>query len=419
MKRNNLKDWFTRGADDRKPSENPMKAIASSLSDWANGIFVRKSWNTEIGAEKALKNPVVFRCVDKIGTAVQSVTWFAEKDADYSGHVSKKEIADVETVLKNPNDQMTGSQLRYWLALNIALMGRVCLKAGVSNGGLNAIYPLQQGKLIADYNIYGNITKYIYGFADKKDTIPSFFSTSKDQNGYPEKGFAFEITKPSLNLLDNTGNDPVKAIVKQVTILDLLADRALDTADETPNIKYILTLPSGITEEEEKKIREQIEDHKVGEEKSGDLMTLYGVDLGIHKLENNLSDLHTKIPADDMARHIAGVFGVPVALMGTAAADSAKFANNYAESRQSFYEDTIIPGYLIPIQEALTRFIAPKGIRIRFDFDSIPALQQSRAKLAKELEGVSFLTRNEKREFTGWEPTDEQAEENAQPNENP
>jgi HK97 family phage portal protein len=392
--------WFTRGAGDRKPSDDPTKAIASRLASWGNGVFAIKSKELNLTAREMLKNSAVFRCANKIALAVQSVNWYAE--AEKGSGVSEKAVTDYDTILKSPNDQMTGSQLRYWMAFNASLFGKVSLKQGVSNGNPSGLYPLQGDNLDAVKNSYGSIIGYKYGDPLSPIYIDSFISAEKQgDTGYPLDGFAFDIMRPSLNLLNNNGNSPLPSIMKQTGILNLLADRALDTADGSPNVKYIITLPSGISTDEEEKVRQSIKDHDVGKEESGGIMVIYGVEIGVHKIENNLSDLHTKIPSDDLTRQIIGAFEIPIALIGIAAGDSAKFSNNYAEARKSFYEDTIIPGYLSPFEESLTRY-APKGIRVRFDIDSIPALQQSRAEMAKELEGVSFLTQNEKREITGW-----------------
>jgi len=105
-----------------------------------------------------------------------------------------------------------------------------------------------------------------------------------------------------------------------------------------------------------------------------------------------------------MTRQIAGVFGVPIALMGLGSADAAKFANNYQESRLSFWQDTIVPCYLSPIAAGMTQALCPPGARIQFDLDAVPALWQGRSKLGESLSKVGFLTDDEKREILGYEP---------------
>ncbi len=62
----------------------------------------------------------------------------------------------------------------------------------------------------------------------------------------------------------------------------------------------------------------------------------------------------------------------------------------------------MIPGYAIPICDGLTKALCPPGYKVFPDIDSIPALQEARAKMAKDLTPVDFLTINEKREICGW-----------------
>jgi phage portal protein BeeE len=105
-----------------------------------------------------------------------------------------------------------------------------------------------------------------------------------------------------------------------------------------------------------------------------------------------------------MTRQIAGVFGVPVALLGLGSADAAKYASNYVESRLSYWQDTVVPCYLIPIAAGMTQSICPPGARICFDLDAVPALWEGRANLGKTISQVTFLSNNEKREILGFEP---------------
>jgi phage portal protein BeeE len=93
-----------------------------------------------------------------------------------------------------------------------------------------------------------------------------------------------------------------------------------------------------------------------------------------------------------------------VALLGLGAADGAKFASNYKESRTAFYEDTIIPEYLTPIAEGLTEALADDGLEVVFDHDSIPALQYAKAERAVKVSKIDFLDDNEKRELCGFKP---------------
>jgi phage portal protein BeeE len=105
-----------------------------------------------------------------------------------------------------------------------------------------------------------------------------------------------------------------------------------------------------------------------------------------------------------MTRQVAGVFGVPIALLGLGSADAAKYANNYEQSRLAFWQDTIVPGYLKPTAAGLTAMLCPSGARIMYDLDAIPALWAGRAMLGATLSKVNCLTTDEKRDILGFKP---------------
>src|SRR4029077_10334605 len=145
-----------------------------------------------------------------------------------------------------------------------------------------------------------------------------------------------------------------------------------------------------------------------GEDESGQVLFLFNTTIKVDKLDNQLADIHSKIPLDDMTRQIAGVFGVPVPLLSLGSADAAKYAGNYVEARLAFWQDTILPCYLAPIAAGMTQVICPPGARITFDLDAIPALWKGRAELGETLSKVNFLTATEKRGVLDFEPTTEE-----------
>ena len=110
--------------------------------------------------------------------------------------------------------------------------------------------------------------------------------------------------------------------------------RALDTASGHPNVKYVITAEKTLTKQQKEALHKHLEEAGPGGENSGNVLFLYNTDVKVHKLDNKLADIHSKSRLDDMTRQIAGVFGVPVALLGLGSADAAKYASNYVESRR-------------------------------------------------------------------------------------
>jgi HK97 family phage portal protein len=103
------------------------------------------------------------------------------------------------------------------------------------------------------------------------------------------------------------------------------------------------------------------------------------------------------------SREICHAFGVPPFLLGIPG-DSTY--NNYKEARQGLYEDTILPD-VDSLCDELNMKLAPlfgDNIEIGYDEDEIPALAPKRADKWTAVQGANWLTTDEKREATGYEP---------------
>lgn len=378
-----------------------------------------------VEAEKALSHPVARRCIHKIGLACQDVKWYAIQDPNSKEVANKKTLRAIQDVLDSPNNSMTASQMRYWLGINKATYGRWGVKIGAkTTGGPNAIYPLAQRSLKTNFDTNGSISSYLYGDPGRGQTLPTRGTVDPKYDGTFTQAFAYEYIVPDLEGVysgaTNLGgtakknNSPLKAIGLPMQIVDLLLRRAADTASGHPNSKYIISGEKTLTSEEQDEIEEMVEERKVGAEESGSILFLANTSIHVDELENGMSDIHSKIPMDDMSRIIYANYGIPVALAGIGSSDAAKFAGNYEASRRSFYEDTIIPDYLGPIAEGLTFAICPPGVIITFDLDSISGLGDSRVNKAALLQPVTFLTLQEKRVMTGFPPTPEKYNEGSQ-----
>lgn len=393
-------DWIAKGRPVRSPKDQP----AAGASIWLRGSRSTVPYRDIITAHQALAHPILFRILHKLALSVASVQWMVEEDPNVKvvDKPAKGIIKALNDLLHSPSDTLAEDQLRYWIALNYASYGRVPFKIGVNTAGLpNGIYGLDAQYVKAVIDDRGLVRHYKYGVGENAETLPTRKVAERNKAAY-----AYEIVTPNLSGNFETGKNitPLQAAGLPADVISLLLRRAGDTAAGHPNAKYIIAAEKTLSKQQKAALKDQINDSETGEDESGHILFLYNTKVEVHTLANDLSDIHSKMPMDDMTRMIAGLFGVPVALLGLGAADGAKFAGNYSESRASFWEDTIIPGYLSPIATGLTAAICPYGARVRFDYDTIEALNEARAAKAKSLEKVTFLTDDEKRELCGFAP---------------
>ena len=393
---------FTKKAPERKPSDQP----ASPGVVWG-GPRQTVTYQESVTAHAALKHPILYRCLNKIASAVASVEWYAEQDPNVpvSERANATTLKALNALLQSPNEVYTHSQLLYWMALNYASYGQVPFKVGVSSVGPTfyptGIYPLTARYLSTKFDSRGLVEAFTYG---EGGSAQQQWPTRK--RAQPGKAYVYNIVKPNLDGTFECRNNisPLGAVGMPTQLVTLLLQRAIDTASGHPNTKYIVSCEKTLTNQQREALRDQIEGTQPEGEESGQVLFLFNTSATVSKLDNDLSDIHSKMPMDDMARQIAGAFGIPVALLGLAASDAAKFSGNYTESRRSFWEDTIIPEYLDPFAVGMTAAICPYGARLRFDYDSIQAMLDTRIGNAKQLGEVTYLTRDEKREITGFDP---------------
>lgn len=399
-----MANWVTnliaKALPDRPRNDGPRTQQSSSKI----GATKRSmTYETAVKSANALDHPVIYRCVNKIATSVGFVEWYAEIDPDYKGaKATDEQVKQVQNLLDNPNDGMTPQQFRYWMALCMALNARVPYLVTQSSTRIpHGLYPLDGQNLERNINATGIAESYTYNTGDVKKVYKAGSVVRRNESSDP---FVEEMYLPNLSGFNYKGVDAsaLRAMGLPASVITYLMQRCVDTASGKPNVDYIVSTERTLTIEQEDALREKLDESKTGGESSGDVLILHNTKVNVTELKNDMSDIHTKVPVDDMTRMIAGLFGIPVALMGLGAADGSKFAGNYVESRLTFWEDTIVPGYLTPMQGSMTKAICPPGVRVRCDLDSIPALQAGRASLAKELSSVQFLTKNEKRELLGF-----------------
>lgn len=396
-------DLLTKRAPKRSPADEPPSPIYIM-----GGQPIRfLSTTAALGAEEAQrKSSQLYRITNYVASAVQSVPWYCEADPDSiaSEQAGASKIKAINDLLKSPNDTWTAQQLQYWLTLNLMLYARAHFKVGVSSAGTpNGIYPLAARWVRGILNKRGTVESYEYGTGENTETLPT--RRTAERRG-SKQSYGGEISFPSLTGLVEYHRSPaaIESIGMPLAICAALMQRALDTASGHPNVKYVITSERTLTKAQKDALAKYLEDAGPGGDNSGHVLLLHNTDVKVHELDNKLGDIHSKIPLDDMTRQIAGVFGVPIALLGLGSADAAKYASNYGESRLSFWQDTLVPSYLTPIAAAMTAAICPPGARISFDLDQVPAMWEGRASLGVKLGQVPFLTTTEKRQILGFRP---------------
>lgn len=393
----------------RRTRDIPVQPDVLYLNNGTGVALVQ--WNDYIQAEQAMRHPIIWRALDMLASSFQMIEWRAVEDenARAADRANKTRMIEAfNEFLQCPSDDLTAEKLRYWMALNWTCYGRIPFKAGfraTEKTIPNGMYPLDARHTHAVFDNRGRVTRYKYGQnTDDNESHPSKMSAREGQ------AFIGQIWRPGLRgyLTKEDQATPLRAIGLPAQVVKSLLLRTIQTAEGHPNVRYLVTAEGKITPEQQDAIKKHLNsDHGIRGDQSGNIPILKNIaGLQIHTLDNDLSDIHSKMPMDDMTRLIFGALRIPIALAGIGAADAAKFAGNFDSSRASFWEDSVIPCYVSPILGGMTQMLCPPGICIKPVYDRVPAIQQRRVQNMLNVNKIEFLTTNEKRAMFDLDPDD-------------
>jgi HK97 family phage portal protein len=155
-----------------------------------------------------------------------------------------------------------------------------------------------------------------------------------------------------------------------------------------------------LSAEQFESLRKQVEESYTGAVNAGRPLLLEG---GLKWQDMGMSprDMDWTAAKNMTAREIAQAFGVPPQMIGV---PDTQTYSNYAEARQSLWEDTVMP-MTREIAAELTAWLAPAfggGLTLVPDFDEIPALAERRAARFDRIAGAAFLNDTEKRKLLGF-----------------
>ena len=168
-----------------------------------------------------------------------------------------------------------------------------------------------------------------------------------------------------------------------------------------------LVSETDLTSEQKRQIREALQTNNEGPSNARKTMILSG---GLKWLQIMMTpqDMDWLKGRDAAARYIASVLGVPEQMVPIPG--SQTFAN-YSEARLAFWEDTVLPLAGELYSELNRWLVAPvwDNTRLEVDIDAVPALEPRRKERWTSVQSADWLTPNEKREATGYEPYEERA----------
>lgn len=335
------------------------------------------------------QNVVAYRAINLVAKAVASIPLVLMRGSE------RIDEHDLLTLLSRPNPRLKGENFLYNFTGYYLIAGNAyALKVGPDGGAPKELWLMRPDTM---------------QIVEGKDGLPAGF---EQQVAGKKQRFdaASVLHMKSFNpLSDWYGMAPLEAAAMAVDAHNDGSrwNLALIQNGGTPSgVLYQEDADAPLTDAQFDKLKAQIEREYTGAPNAGRPLLLEG---GLKWAEMGMSpkDMDWASAKNMTAREIALAFGVPPQMMGVP--DAQTYAN-YAEARQSLWEDTVIP-LATDIAQELTNWLVPdfetasgQGsiLKLALDLDDIPALAHKRAQRFDRIAGASFLSDKEKREALGF-----------------
>lgn len=160
-----------------------------------------------------------------------------------------------------------------------------------------------------------------------------------------------------------------------------------------------------LTDEQFERLKREFETGHTGARHAGRPLVLEG-GLDWKSMSLSPADMDFIEARREAAREIALAFGVPPMLLGLPGDNTYA---NYREANQAFWRQTVLP-LVQKTAAGLQNWLRPwfdDALRIRPDFEQVPALAEDRNRLWQRLSGADFLSNAEKRALAGLTPESE------------
>jgi HK97 family phage portal protein len=385
---------------------NPWKKKSSqsrtigTIGSWGNSAPMERNYQN-FSKEAYQKNVIAFKCIQSVARAASQITFntYDMKDKELENH-------PVNDLFRKPNPLQGQAAffeclISYYMISGNSYIEAVGPKKGIPVNPME-LWCMRPDRVEVVVGNYGMPKGYLY----KENGNEYFFSV--DEISGKSTVMHFKTFNPTSYWY---GMSPIEAAVYSI-------DQHSETTKWNANLLKNAAMPSGmikvpvsemnpsgsLTEEQFQRLKQEIDLQYSGSKNAGRPLLFEN---GIEWQQMSLSpkDMDWIEGKNTSARDIALAFGVPPIMLNIPG-DSTY--SNYKEARMSFYEETVIPIMEI-LQDDLNYWLMPQfGIeaQLKIDYDGIQALADKRNAVFDMAVKGAWMTVNEKRVMTGFEPLD-------------
>ncbi len=378
------KSWRVQGAEFVKGSHvGPLIAYGNlGQPVWAPRDY------TTFAREGFMQNAIVYRSVRMIGEAAATIPLLLyEGDTEIEAH-------PLLDLIRRPSHDHTGTDFfESWYGF-LLVAGNAYVEAVALDGQLRELHILRPDRM-----------KVIPG----PDGWPEGYEYTAGGQSLRFQDEPVAGVRPILHVRlfhpvnDHYGMSPIEAAATAIDIHNTASgwNKALLDNSARPSGALVYAASNGqMTGEQFERLKSELETSFQGAAHAGRPLLLEG-GLDWKPLSLTPKDMDFIEAKNSAAREIALALGVPPMLLGIPG-DSTY--SNYQEAQRAFWRQTVLP-LVNRTAKAVSNWLAPAfggDLELRPDLDQVEAFASERDALWSRLQGVTFLTDDEKRAAAGY-----------------
>lgn len=374
-----------------------LPIVIMQFRNQKSGVYTKRNF-AQYSDDAYKRNVVAYKAINCVAKAVANVPLrvkLGEERYAETGH-------PLVDLLHRPNPWMSGKMLIENLIAYYLLTGNSYLEGVSDNSGSNfprELYVHRPDRMRVVIGTIG-IEQYVYEVNGQK----------KYWDCDPIDGTSPILHIKTFNPLDDWyGMSPVEAAAYAIDQHNMAGEwnQALLQNSARPSGAMVYKSENGavLTDKQVERIKQDLNAAYAGGRNSGRPMLLEG-GLSWQQMSMTPAEMDWINGKNVSAREIALAFGIAPQILGIPGDNTY---SNYQEARLSLYEDTVIP-MLESVLDCMNHWLAPmlgNGVAIVPCYDDVPALAPKREKRWGMVAGADWLTINEKRKATGFEPLED------------
>lgn len=337
------------------------------------------------------ENPIVYRCIKEISTAIGSVDLYVKvNEKDNEGH-------DLNRILDRPNITQSWPEFIREAVSEYLLTGNCYILQSPDIGKPIELYIMQSQYVSIEIGNKGLPTSYIYNTGSFKKVFPV------DQITGMSAVIHWHDYNPSSKF---SGLPAMSAAALSADVHNNGLKWNASLLENGGKMSGILQIEGEPSDDAIARLKKYFKEQFQGKDNAGGIPVATDGAKFV-PFDRSPVDMDYMATMKETAKYIASCFGVPLPLIDN---DNSSF-NNVEQAKERLWTDTVLPLLDAMLNVLSVRFssIYKQEIKICYDADSIPALEknrQTKSDRLKNLVGAGLITINEAREELGYDPID-------------